>query len=384
MILDMLTENIQRENIQFSVLRKAIRPLIEAFGLEELAKKLGKSLQWFHNIQVINRKVAPDIQKQVYSTPKRGSLPEGGITQRTAVALGQQFPVDQHTSGEVRKEHAQKQAELVDAITKDKLPTPLAEKVIKKSKTQPEKPVKQIVKEVKDEQSMAKSLIKDLEGKQKIDQFYVMYLAPGLITLFDSADGQMRGVELRADRFFCQIHKQIGCLCISTLRNAIRKGAIDLKSYILPAPEPPQKAPEPKKPDIPKEEPQPEIQPQADIETVETTEPEGGSELEVELLKEIERETEEKNQEVEEHIPTLPVDDLLPEEPIETAPEPLSTLEKKAKLPRQTTLTEFSIKIRIEEDYITKMDHYQKVKNLKTRDETVTSIIKDYFDLEAA
>jgi ParB-like chromosome segregation protein Spo0J len=382
MLLDMITENIQRENVPFMAMKRVLRPLLKKFGSKSLCKKLGKSEQWLKNMNLISKKVAPGIQDKVVTTTKKGSLPEGSITQKTAIVLGQNFPADKTVPHSQRQKNVETQEKIVETVTKEKLSTSTATKVIKAVKKDPEKPLKKIVEDVEEEEVFSKSLKRELEGKTRIGSYYVMNISEGNVSLFNVVTKNMSIIQLNKSQFHCMQHNQVNCLCVQSVKTLQKENKINIESYIIDDTQPEPIKVTPTSPSV--EEPSP-APPEPKVEP----EPEDDSEV-IPIAEPIAIGEPESPPPSTSNYPTtdtsLTLDSKSDTDDEEAFPitEPPAILENPPQKPkhRQKTLTEFQVKVKVEEPIADKLEMYRKENKLDTVDDAVTSIVTKFFDEE--
>jgi ParB/RepB/Spo0J family partition protein len=437
MFFDMLSENLHRENVTVTAIRKIVQHLVEKVPPDEVCKRLGKSRSWLKQINVITKKVTPELQEQVV-TGKKGSTPEGKVPTSTAYNIGRQFPINA-PEADIRQQHQQMQMKLFDKITQEKLTPEESRCLIQRMKEHPESSIEEAVKDARANTRATRAMKIDMHDKIQLDgEYYIMSYSSGIIALFNTIDKQISTVQLFTERFYCQEHKSINCRCVLSLRKFQQKpnskAILDLDTLLIQAPvEPPQFVPKlelsptqrsevppvqnadqesPEEKDqwesiIPEEEsieePNPTSEEPSEEESIEegSSEPEdteanGVEEAQPPEVPESPDPSPNPDQEVAQENPSsiTPIDssstpegsippiqvDIEPDEqsPI---PEPSSTEPEPKKKIRQTELQEFLVTIRLEDPYTEKIEKYQNSRSLGTRDEAVTAIVKEYFDM---
>jgi ParB/RepB/Spo0J family partition protein len=395
MLLDMLVENIQRENLQATTLRKVIQPLVDKLGIDVLMKKLGKSKQWFRNLHVVFSQVKETIQEQVIVSSKKGAVPDGEITLSTADTLGRAFPVGQDQRGDIRKAHGEKQEALVNVIRHEKLKTQDAQTLIRKAHEKPDQPIEQLVKEVKTEKEVNKALKTELKDKIQLDGFYVMNYARGSITLYNIVEQKMSVIQLKSPNFICERHNRMNCNCVMAVKNLQKSNLLDINTCVIYPPPTPPSAPSPKPitppngPPSASKTPAP-ISPKEKLTAIDKPFPVkvGPQSINPPQTSPL-RVTSPSSQIAPSSKPiinprprpSLPKDESFDEDQdgssisaSEESPPP-----SKTKAMRQTELFEFTIQL--EDPLLEKVNMYKEDNNLETVEEAVKSIMEEYFEL---
>jgi hypothetical protein len=330
------------------------------------------------------------------------------------------------------------QMRLYDKITQDKLTPEQSREFISLMKDHPERNLDEAAKDAITNIQATRAVKVDMHTKIQLNgEYYIMSSSQGVITLFNTIDKQISTVQLFMHKFYCQQHKAINCRCVMALKNFQQKPSsktiLDLNALLVP--DPPESVPFPSKPEqsplskaevlppstesqetaiqeawepiIPEEksieEPNPPSEEPSEEESIEegSSEPEGPEASGVEEAQppevpespdppsNIEQEIVQENPNSvtsieppnapEGSIPPIQVD-IEPDEQSQI-PEHFSTEPEPKKKIRQTELQEFLVTIRLEDPYTEKIEHYRDSRALGTRDEAVSAIVKEYFDM---
>jgi hypothetical protein len=392
MFIDMLSENLHRESIPIPAIRVMIQQILEHRPPEEVCRRLGKSRSWLKQINVIIRKVAPDLQEKIV-TGKKGATPEGTIPLKTASTLGRKFPVTE-VEPDKREQQEELQKILADKILQEKLSPEEAERFLDKMKSMPDANIDIMIQEARDEVRAGRALKAELQDKIQIDaDYYLMSHSIGAVILYNIVDKTFSTIQLYTDRFLCLNHNSIGCRCIMALRKFQQKGKdkFDIGSLIITPPTP--QVPEVSTKSTLTEEkitPEPpiitEIKEEIQPELIQTPEPiieetgDNATDNEPEVIEEGSPQASEPTQKPATKTPeqSLPREGFFLHRPTKVKSSPTKVDEVK-KPTRQTTLAEFSVKITIEDHYYQKLRNFASQDNM-TEDEAVAFIIKDYFD----